>query len=358
MSTARVSLLLATLTLGTVITIGVLSWPCGEPTRAACWSLSSRDLRELLRRRGVVLDTVDCVRPTKDRSGVFVVGLRTGRAVCVRASFLSDNVQQQPAPSRVLWIADNGSFIAWRERDGKSIVLRNGSEIALPPFGLFDADETGQYFCIGEKPSRAWIGRLDQPDQRTLLANDLLANRVFVDDGRILLCGTSFTTNRVTGTITACARCLVMDHDAGGFHVRERHDLTWASGVIDKDPRGARLLAETRGDSMRHLCVYHLATRSKVRGGRSMGVSGFLPQVPVREPPLLKDASACRSGGKSAVPPRWWWNPLLAEARRQGGVSATVVMCRLAGGGEGGSLTRLRATHAENREDTWLTGLG
>jgi len=116
---------------------------------------------------------------------------------------------------------------------------------------------------VGEKPSRTWIGRANSPHDQALLAENVLASRVFAKGEQLYVCGTLPSSYAV---------CLVVEDSDGRFKISGRHTFEWAAGIVDVDPDANRLLLWNKSDLFTTAHVFDLNTKRRSRVG---GVEGF-----------------------------------------------------------------------------------
>jgi hypothetical protein len=236
-----------------------------------CRTFTRQEIGSILARGGVAFEMIGEVKRSADGNSLLVHGGRRGQPTCAQIELRSLSVRAWPAPSWQAFTGEDGRFVAWIELRNDLIRFASGDSVHVPSGAPFDVDPDGRYYVIGEN-RRAWIGRIGSSTQSQLMAEDLLATRVFARGNRVFLCGIHYGG---AGGETPNGRCLVLEDDGSTFRVIETHDLPRRTYFIDKDPVGDHFIAVKSPDhSAWRFYGYDLATRRlfRVSSGREYGV--------------------------------------------------------------------------------------
>jgi hypothetical protein len=140
---------------------------------------------------------------------------------------------------------------------------------------FFDVDPGGRYFIVGEKPNRTWLGRVQSPESKVIIAEDFLASDVFAIGDRIYVTGFGYTPDS-SGRTNELATCLILNEVGETFQIVERLDFDWASGVVEVDPLGSRLLLWDKALISHSVYSYDLVAKQRSKIGRVKGFQFFL----------------------------------------------------------------------------------
>lgn len=233
------------------------------------------DVTGFLKKRGIELEVVSNIR--RNASGtelyVYLFDSPSNRFSVIKIS--TNGVTNIAAPGHGAVPGPDGGFVVWGDAAVNGIRFQNGQSLNLPQFGLFDVDPGGTYFVVGEKPNRAWLGRVRVPHEKIVVADDVLADRVFASGDRIYVSGTSYKPNS-SGRTESLATCLILKDEGEGFSIIERLSFDWAAGVVEVDPFADRLLLWNRAPVASTVYAYDLATKQRQRVGRVRGFQFFL----------------------------------------------------------------------------------
>ncbi|HTD68552.1 MAG TPA: hypothetical protein VK846_18675 [Candidatus Limnocylindria bacterium] len=185
----------------------------------------------------------------------------SGRSVIFAASESTNRSFQ--SPGAIAYLDDESKIAAWSDDLKQGVQFIGGQTIKLPLFALFDVDPSGQYFVIGEKPSSAWLGRVQSPEQRTCVSTNILAQRVFVRDGQILLAGSEYRDDN--GRIKYTAVCLVIEAKQDRYKVLKKIEFDWAGAVLDVDPFSKRFLLSDKSDMFPTLFLFDESAGRKTK---------------------------------------------------------------------------------------------
>lgn len=233
------------------------------------------DVTRLLRRHGIDVEVVSDVRRSASGTELFVYlfGSSTNRFSVIKVT--TNGLVRLAAPGREAVPGPDGGFVAWGGETGNAIHFQNAQLLQLPKFGLFAIDPGGTYFVVGEKPNKAWLGRVRSPEKRVVVADDLLPDSVFVSNGKIYIAGHSYTQNR-PGQGEPRTTCLILKDEGEEFKIVKRMDFDWAEGVVEVDPFADRLLLWDKALISHSVYLYDLVTEQRHRVGRVEGFQFFL----------------------------------------------------------------------------------
>jgi hypothetical protein len=233
------------------------------------------DVTGHLRKNGIEVEVVSHVRRNASGTELFVYlfDSPTNRFPVIRIT--TNGVDRLSAPGHSAVPGVDGSFVVWGSEKGNGIQFQNGYLLNLPQFGLFDIDPGGIYFVIGEKPNTTWLGRVSSPEDRVMIAGDMLASGVFVSRGSIYITGDSYVQNS-RGDREPLTTCLVVSGEGDEFKVVERLEFDWSSGVVELDPFADRLLLWDRALVSHSMYLFDVTTKRRERLGRVGGFEFFL----------------------------------------------------------------------------------
>jgi hypothetical protein len=233
------------------------------------------DVTRFLRKRNISVGTIDEITRNNSGDELFVVPFGRESNSYEAFRITTNGVSHIKSPSRRPFAPFDGEFCAWLTTDGQAVKFRGGQSIDLPPFGLFDLDSSGRYFIVGEKPHRTWIGRVESPQNRVLIAQDILGTRVFAKGKLVYICGIAYGPelfSRPPGS----AVCLVLEDEGNRFVIKARHTFDWSAAIVDLDPDSERLLLCNKADAFRAVYLVDLVTKKRNRVGRATGFEFFL----------------------------------------------------------------------------------
>jgi hypothetical protein len=233
------------------------------------------DVTRLLRKSGIDVAVVSDVRRNASGTELFVYLFDsfTNRFSVIKIT--TNGLVRLAAPGREAVPGPDGGFVAWGGETGNAIHLQNDQLLQLPEFGLFSIDPGGKYFVVGEKPNKAWLGRVRSPQKRVVVADDLLPGSIFVSKGKIYIAGHSYIQNR-PGQGEPFTTCLILKDEGEDFKIVKRLHFDWASGVVEVDPFADRLLLWDKALVSHSVYSYDLATKQRHRVGRVKGFQFFL----------------------------------------------------------------------------------
>lgn len=236
---------------------------------------SQEDVTRLLRKRGIGVEVVSDVRRTAAGTElvVYLFDSPTNRFSMIRIT--TNGLFHLAAPARNAVLGSDGSFVAWADASGNVIHLPNSQSLQLPEFALFDVDPGGKYFVVGEKPHKTWLGHVDSPKKKEMVADDLFADGVFVSNSKIYVTGHSYRKND-SGRIEPQTACMILKDDGENFKVIERLHFDWAEGVVEVDPFADRLLLWDKAVVSHSVYLYDLVTKRRSKVGRVEGFQFFL----------------------------------------------------------------------------------
>ena len=169
-----------------------------------------------------------------------------------------------PCPGAIAFLNEQQEIVAWTDDYKQGIHLRGGQFLTLPLNALFDIDPSGEYFIIGEKPSRTWLGRINSPETRICLTNNLLAQSIFTRNGEILIAGWMYPTRESTRGI---ATCVVIQPMGENYRIDRQFNFSWGS-VVEVDPYTDRLALRERSDLSPTVCIYSENSGMKIKAGK------------------------------------------------------------------------------------------
>jgi hypothetical protein len=163
----------------------------GKPHGTEPFRYGQEDVTRFLKKHGIQLEreVVSDVRCNAAGTELYVYSFETRSNTFPIIRITTNGITEILAPGRDAILVPDGGFASWAGESG--IHFRNGEVLNLPEFGLFDIDPSGTYFVVGEKPNRTWLGRVKSPLVKVVIADDLLADGVFVGGNRIYVTGTS-----------------------------------------------------------------------------------------------------------------------------------------------------------------------
>lgn len=184
------------------------------------------DVTRLLRKSGIEAEAVSDVRRNASGTELFVYLFdnSTNRFAVIKIT--TNGLVRLAAPGREAGPGPDDGFVAWGDETGNAIHV-NAQPIQLPEFGMFAIDPGGTYFVVGEKPNKAWLGRVRSPQKRVVVADDLLPDSVFVSNGKIYIAGHSYTQNR-PGQGEPRTTCLILKDEGENFKIVKRLHFDWA----------------------------------------------------------------------------------------------------------------------------------
>jgi len=271
---------LAVLALG-VLLIGAVLLIAASDKRAVTSSLRTpfvygqEDVTKVLRKSGVEVEVVSDVRRNASGTELFVYlfDSPTNRFSVIKIT--TNGLTRLTAPGRGAVPGPDSGFVAWGGEAGNVIHFQSAQSLELPEFGLFEVDPGGTYFVVGEKPNKAWLGRVHSPEKRVVVADDLLPGGVFVSNGRIYITGHSYAPNR-PGRVKPRTTCLLLKDEGEKFKIVERMEFDWASSVVEVDPFADRLLLWDRALVSHSVYSYDLVAKQRHRVGKVKGFQFFL----------------------------------------------------------------------------------
>jgi len=100
-----------------------------------------------------------------------------------------DGVSVRVAPGIRAFFNERDEVVAWSADFKKGINFTNQFVLQLPQYSFFDVDPSGKHFVIGEKPSKTWVGNVEQPEISTLVATNFLGRRIFSTKRGLIIAG-------------------------------------------------------------------------------------------------------------------------------------------------------------------------
>ena len=277
---------LAGLLVGAVWLIAASERRTGTSSLTRPFVYGQDDVTRDLRKNGISVEVVSDVRRNASGTELFVYLFDSPTNQFTVIKITTNGLVRLPAPGRGAVPGPEGRFVVWAGDDG--IHFENGQFLELPNHGLFDVDPGGTYFVVGEKPNKAWLGRVRSPLEKRVIAEDLLADGVFVSGNRIYVTGTSYTPNP-SGRTDPLATCLILEDKGQAFEIIKRLGFDWAAGVVEVDPFADRLLLWDRALVSHSVYSYDLATNQRRKVGSVKGFQFFLVTDLVRQFPINPD---------------------------------------------------------------------
>lgn len=236
------------------------------------FTYGQEDVTSFLKKRGINVEVVQSVR--RNASGtelfVFLFDSPSNHSSVIKITTNSLIWLKSPGPN-FFPTADDGCM-AWYADDTDTVHFQNGETLDLPRFSFFDVDPSGKYFVVGEKPNRTWLGRVQSPQAKVVIGTNLLAEDVFVSGDKIYVSGIGYKSNPSEDLAT----CLVLKEEGKTFQLIDTLSFDWASGIVDVDPAGARLLLWDRALISHAVYSYDLTTKKRQRVGTVQGFEFFL----------------------------------------------------------------------------------
>ncbi|MBM3846508.1 MAG: hypothetical protein FJ405_09520 [Verrucomicrobia bacterium] len=180
------------------------------------------DVTRYLRKRGIEVEVVKDVRRDASGAALYISLFDNPSDSFSLIKIATNGLTRMMAPGHRAFLGSNDVFVAWYGETGRVVHFQNGQILELPRFALFDVDPGGTYFVIGDKPGR--LGRVQFPQKKVMIANDVMLDSVFVSQDRIYVTGISYVHSS-SGRTKSLATCLILKDEGDDFRILERLDV-------------------------------------------------------------------------------------------------------------------------------------